>query len=148
MQKNKQNSFIEKAIRIDKCYEEMENLKHQFKIEDQLNFNFEFKVNLENGLEKKIVEKLTCLICLKIVNNPLKCGNCSKLFCDICINNLIKNEDSCPNCSCSPFKIEKIDTFIKYLLDESEFICPLGCGKNDLLSNFNLFHQNIKKLSN
>jgi len=125
----------------------MENLKNQFKIEEQLNFNFEFKVNLDNGLEKKIVEKLTCLNCFKIVNNPVKCGNCSKLFCESCINNKIENKDCCPNCSCSPFKKEKIETFIKFLLDESEFICPLGCGKKDLFSNFNFFHQSIKNLS-
>jgi len=110
---------------------EINKVKNQFKIKEHIipNENFELIDNLYQGAETRIVEKFNCLICLKIVNDPIKCKQCSKLFCEICINNSLKKRDRCPHCICSPFKKENIDLLVKDLLNESRFNCPLGCGK-------------------
>jgi len=90
---------------------------------------FELTENLCHGTENRIVEKFSCLICLNIVNDPVKCGQCSRFYCLKCIEENILYKDQCPNCLSSPFKKDKIDIFIKDLLYESEFKCPMNCGK-------------------
>jgi len=109
----------------------MERLKHQFKIEEYIvpNENYELTENLYHGTERRIIENFYCLICLSIVNDPVKCSDCSKFYCRICIEYAILNKNRCPNCLNSPFNKDKIDLFIMNLLNESEFICPLNCGK-------------------
>jgi len=118
---------------MDKYLEDFEELKSQYKIENQIipDEKFEFLESLYHGREsKKLIEELTCLICLKIVDNPVRCGKCYKLFCESCIENVIANYiNCCPNCRCFPFNKLENDLFLKNLLDKSEFICPLGCGK-------------------
>jgi len=110
----------------------MKSLKDQYKIDEYiiLKSNFQFSEDLYHGKKTEIVENFNCLICLIIVDNPVKCGNCSKLYCETCIeNSLIKNIDRCPHCLSSPFNKDHIDLLRKEILDETQFRCPLECGQ-------------------
>jgi len=109
----------------------MDKLKDIYKIDQHIihEENYEFTENLYNGTERRIIEIFNCLICLKIVNNPAKCGQCSKFFCGSFIEDAILNKNRCPNCLCSPFNKDKIDILFKNLLNDSIFTCPMNCGK-------------------
>jgi len=127
-----QTSFKEKSNRLNKSLEEMKKLKDKYQIEEFLSLKSKFELtdDLYHGTETRIVEKFNCLICSKIVESPVKCGDCSKLYCENCIEGVIqKNINRCPYCMKSPFKKDKIDYFVKDLINESEFRCPLKCGK-------------------
>lgn len=39
---------------------------------------------------------ITCLICLKIVFEPVICGNCSTIFCKTCIEGWLNKNQNCP----------------------------------------------------
>lgn len=110
---------------------ENRGLKNSFKIDLEIipNNNYKLSENLYNGLEKRIVENFICLICLKVVKNSVKCEQCCKFYCGKCIENYISKKKNCPNCLCSPFKIGQMDLLMMNILNNSEFICPLGCGK-------------------
>lgn len=104
--------------------DETKKLKDKFKIDFFLKptSKFELSDNLYNGKERIIFEIFNCLICLKIVEKPIKCGDCSKLFCEKCIEDSLKNNiDRCTNCMSSPFKKDKIDLFVNSLLIEKNF---------------------------
>jgi len=107
-------------------------IKDQFKINEILNLNLKFKFNnnLYHGKDTKLVTKFNCLICREIVDNPIKCANCSKFFCKICIEDeLLKNNNKCPHCNTSPFNKDKIDSIVQEILDDFQFKCPIKCGK-------------------
>jgi len=70
------------------------------------------------------------LICREIIDSPVKCSNCSKLYCKICIEDeILKNNNQCPNCTSSPFNTDKIDLLLQDILDDFQFKCPIICGK-------------------
>jgi len=106
-------------------------LKNLYKIESQFfpNSDYVLNENLYNGIDKNTIENFNCLICANIVNNPVECREFSKLFCGKCIEGAIGKNNRCPNCLFSPFQANKFNLLLKNLLEESEFKCPLFCGK-------------------
>jgi len=111
--------------------EEIKSLKNLYKIEPQIvpSLNYVLNENLYNGMDSNIIENFNCIICSYIIRNPVECKKCSKLFCGNCIEKAIENNNRCPNCLFSPFKKIKFNLLLKNLLEESEFKCPLFCGK-------------------
>jgi len=109
----------------------MRIIKDQLKNEDFFmnKQHFEFTDYLYHGKETEIVEKFNCLICLKIIKDPFKCANCSKLYCQTCIEKALINSNRCPHCRCSPFNKHQIDLNLKDILDQLEFKCPLECNQ-------------------
>lgn len=59
--------------------------------------DFDEKVTWELFLEKP-PDTLICAICLDIVNTPVQANCCGKLFCKVCQENSIKQDDRCPYC--------------------------------------------------
>ncbi|XP_052870529.1 E3 ubiquitin-protein ligase TRIM37-like [Anopheles cruzii] len=61
-------------------------------------------------------ESIECQICLKTVEDPRLCPQCSKLFCDSCIRQWMQRVDSehgntaCPNCACP----SRLEDFVKF----------------------------------
>ena len=39
---------------------------------------------IQNELQKKMVEEITCVMCGQFPHDPLECKNCNKLFCKNC----------------------------------------------------------------
>ena len=73
---------------------------------------------------------LQCEICLDLVMTPVECGNCSKLFCKLCIDEWLKNETECPNKHIF-VKKEELDEWIKKELGKIFLKCPyIGCGSD------------------
>lgn len=58
----------------------------------------------------------------------MSCEKCEDLFCSICIHIFKEKSDSCPLCRAAPFKDRKINKFNKYMLNEMQIFCPLGCA--------------------
>lgn len=61
-------------------------------------------------------ESIECQICLKTVDDPRLCPQCSKLFCHSCIRQWLARVESengvpaCPNCACP----SRLDDFVKF----------------------------------
>ena len=76
----------------------------------------------------KLSPTLKCSICLDLVMKPVECQNCSKLFCEECINNWLKNTKQCPN-KHSFIKKEKLDDWVNDILKKLFIKCPYkGCN--------------------
>jgi len=71
-----------------------------------------------------VKEEITCEICYGIVIKPKMCESCETVFCEKCINNWKKKDNSCPK-RCSNFKIKDAHRIIKSLLDKLKIICSL-----------------------
>ena len=70
---------------------------------------------------------LQCSICLDLVMLPVECENCSKLFCQDCIESCLKNTNECPN-KHEFKKKEDLDNWIKEALGKIYLKCPfIGC---------------------
>ena len=55
----------------------------------------EKKEEEKNNLDKYII----CPICKSELNKPLECTSCHKIFCELCINNYLEKNKTCPsNC--------------------------------------------------
>ena len=39
---------------------------------------------IQNDLQRKMVEEIQCVMCLQFPYDPLECKNCNKLFCKYC----------------------------------------------------------------
>ena len=71
-----------------------------------------------------------CKICCDLVMNPVECENCSKLFCQNCINNWLKNSNKCPN-KHQFAKKQELDDWIKKEISKIFIKCPyIGCNSN------------------
>ena len=73
---------------------------------------------------------LQCSICLDLVMSPVECNNCTKLFCQDCIDNWLKNETECPN-KHKFEKKEKLDDWIIKALSKIFLKCPYNGCKSD-----------------
>lgn len=62
------------------------------------------------SLEKELI----CSICGNIIYKPYCCNKCEKCFCHICIQELYKKGEKCPNCL-SNLRIEKSELMEKFL---------------------------------
>jgi len=96
-----------------------------------------------NESEEKLNE-ITCSICLNIVNYPItQCGNCEEMFCEICIDKLIKND--CPNCK-HEFHKQNLGRKLKIWLNFKKVNCPLDCGLVSGLMDFENHNNYCEKL--
>lgn len=106
-------------------------IKTFYKIENKnlAEQNYLLNEHLYNGPEKRVVKDFVCFICLNIVSDPVSCGDCFKIVCTKCIENSLRNNLCCPHCRVFPFRKTKVNPMHMDLLNNSEFICPLECGK-------------------
>jgi histone-lysine N-methyltransferase SETD3 len=78
-------------------------------------------------------EEVICLICLKILYNPMACSQCESHFCLTCIQTWQKKKNQCPfNCN---LKISKASKIINSILSKLKIKCLYhvnGCLKIDL----------------
>ena len=112
-------------------------------------------VNAATDLDGNEPRDMVCLICKNTVYDPVKCKRteCEELFCNLCINQWLEENNQCPNCkqerSFEPIgrkmrsmlaqnlvvcRCKKIMTYEK-LIGEHKSVClkkkvscPLGCG--------------------
>jgi len=77
---------LKKAKKLEKSLEEIEKIKNLYKIEKNISKSsyFELIENLYHGKEIRIVEKFSCLIYLKVVNDSIKIGQSSKILWKMC----------------------------------------------------------------
>jgi hypothetical protein len=62
---------------------------------------------IQNSDKIVLIEDLIkCSMCLEILAKPFECETCSTLFCEDCINDLIRIKLACPM-KCSNFKLTK-----------------------------------------
>ena len=96
--------------------------------------NNDINLHIEESMVKNIQEynnikeEITCEICYGIVVKPKICETCETLFCENCINNWKKKNNTCPK-RCSNFIIKDAPKVIKKLLDKLKILCTF-C-KND-----------------
>ena len=48
---------------------------------------------IQNELQKKMVEEIQCVVCNQFPYKPLECRSCNKLFCKYCQLQLTKYDD-------------------------------------------------------
>ena len=69
-----------------------------------------------------IEELIKCAICNEILDKPYECDNFGALFCQKCINDWIKDKNTCP-ADCGNFKLVKVKLNTKKLLNLLELRC-------------------------
>ena len=84
-------------INTSKPTDEGNEIKDIINNEDNKNIK---DIKDKNENENNILEKyIICPICKCELNKPLECTSCHKIFCELCINNYIKKNKTCPsNC--------------------------------------------------
>uniref|UniRef100_A0A2M4CH42 Putative e3 ubiquitin-protein ligase trim37 n=1 Tax=Anopheles darlingi TaxID=43151 RepID=A0A2M4CH42_ANODA len=77
-------------------------------------------------------ESIECQICLKTVEDPRLCPQCSKLFCHSCIRQWLARVESengvpaCPNCACP----SRLDDFVKFRAGSAIQAIVEGCAES------------------
>ena len=69
-----------------------------------------------------IKDEIICEICSGILINPKQCQSCESIFCENCIKEWNKKNNSCPK-RCSNFIIKEPSKIIKRLLDKLKIEC-------------------------
>ena len=90
---------------------------------------------------KEISPTLQCSICLDLVMDPVECENCSKLFCNECIEGWLKNSSQCPNKHIFK-KATVLDEWVKPSLDKIYIKCPYYKCNSEY--NFNTWKSHLK----
>ena len=88
-------------------------------------------VNSELILNKhKVVsDTFNCLICLNLVWKPESCSQCTRIYCSLCIKDVISKK--CPNCKKS-YEGNKLTISEKKVLGEIEIYCLYSLKSNTL----------------
>ena len=97
----------------------------------------------------QLTSTLTCMICINLVNQPICCSKCSKMFCKKCIDAYIKFNKNCP-LRCENFFPKEIDLYFKNIINSIKVKCPLhtkGCKITLFPKEFNHHLENCKYLS-
>ena len=104
---------------------------HEIKDEKQNSFSTPF-LTKKSGISRNrilniekislIEELIKCAICNEILDKPYECENCGALFCEECINDWIKDKNTCP-VDCGNFKLVKVKLNTKKLLNLLELRC-------------------------
>ena len=101
------------------------------------------RINLIANKNQIISPTLQCGICLDLVMDPVECENCSKLFCNECINGWLQNSNQCPNKHI--FKnAQFLDEWINNSLLKIYLICP-NCNSP---YNYNYWENHLKVCEN
>ena len=73
----------------------LEKLRAEFPAPKQV----EVKLDAEAQVGPKADDIFECMICLgNIVWNAKSCGNCERMFCDICLKRCLAQTGKCPYC--------------------------------------------------
>ena len=104
---------------------------HEIKEEKSNSFSTPF-ITKKSGINRNrilnidkitlIEELIKCAICNEILDKPYECENCGALFCEECINDWIKDKNTCP-VDCGNFKLVKVKLNTKKLLNLLELRC-------------------------
>ena len=71
-----------------------------------------------------------CMICMKIVCEPMECSDCRTAFCSDCIEEWKKTRPKCPT-GCANGTYVELHRVLKAQLYERRFKCPMeGCESN------------------
>ena len=89
--------------------------------------------------KNKISPTFECGICLDLVMDPVECENCSKLFCNECINKWLQYSNQCPNLHI--FKNAKV---LDEWMNNSLTKIYLNCPKCNLSFNYDLWENHLK----
>lgn len=76
-------------------------------------------------------ERMICVICHNLLVRPAKCSQCFLHFCQDCISQWTKKNNTCPNCR-SAFKSEKVERTLKEDIEDTKIICVYkssGCSE-------------------
>lgn len=83
------------------------------------------------------IEEFTCIFCSYIVDSPIQCQKCEKIYCENCIKKYTSlQKNKCPHCREAPFKSQKLPRMARMLLENLNFKCPFNCGESFEYSNF------------
>lgn len=96
-------------------------------MDKKINFEEIRDINIETAEEDSENEYFICKICLGLVFNPIMCGNCENLFCNQCIDDLMKISKVCPCCR-HYFNSTKLGRFANSFLEKIKVKCPFNCG--------------------
>ena len=69
-----------------------------------------------DGRSDNLTSYLTCLICFKILKNPVECSKCETAFCSTCIETWKKQSGNCP-VKCAYAKYQPINPRVGQYLD-------------------------------
>ena len=123
--------------KIDLEIKEINQITNNYQIVENKILNQPF--NLINNLFLQVhddINEFVCTFCTYIVEKPIQCQTCEKIYCNDCIdkyNQQKKNE--CPQCTDTPFKKGKISGILGNMLGKLELKCPLDCGEIIRYSN-------------
>lgn len=97
---------------------------------------------IQNELQKKMVDEITCCMCQQFPFSPLECKNCNKLFCKHCQIQLQQGtgpnvaphqtpgyDVCCPNCQARGDFLTNVNKVLQNCIDFCEF--PHKCYKDE-----------------
>lgn len=93
--------------------------------------------------EFNIPQELLCYLCLKLIEEPVKCYKCNTRFCKKCLTEVVNIKQKCPKCFCliSDNLIQPVDLTKEY---EKKIIqCPYPGCKEDF--NLLVVKEHMKK---
>ena len=113
---------------------------NSFEIQDSQILNFEFY--------QEIQDDISCIICSKILCNPVMCVKCENAFCKNCIIGWKLKKDVCP-LNCTPLEFKEISLSLKKLLNKVLVKCPNDCSVSlqDYFKHLQLCLEINKKIS-
>ncbi|CAD8205140.1 unnamed protein product [Paramecium octaurelia] len=83
---------------------------------------------------KSINQHLMCAICKELVIDPRECGRCKTLFCSICINTQLEQNQTCQKCS-QNIQLNDPHPIIRNLISEIQIKCTNeGCSQQMQIS--------------
>lgn len=83
-------------------------------------------LNESKDLSGVMQEDFECSICLLMLHKPVFCNSCDKLFCKVCIDKWILENDVCPCCNLRNFKTRDITLYGKKFLNRCKLKCRCG----------------------
>ena len=88
--------------------------------------NLSFGQNKAGNDEKDYsANHFVCQICLKMLKEPQECTKCDVSICSDCLETWQKTSTSCPACSDVNARFRPIHRFVKKILMEHRFFCPM-----------------------